>query len=151
MCPGTPLSYDRLEGGRRGPSLGVFPHLPRAVGDGPIALFAPRKPEILAEPEQPGGGSHRVIAEPVREPVEIAVAAFHYGRRHVEAAVGAETAEKAVAEAIAADAGVALAWIDAMLDRGDRRSEEHTSELQSLMRISYAVFCLKTTKKYMKT
>src|SRR3546814_8814484 len=27
------------------------------------------------------------------------------------------------------------------------RSEEHTSELQSLMRISYAVFCLKTTKR----
>src|SRR3546814_5482568 len=26
---------------------------------------------------------------------------------------------------------------------GPRRSEEHTSELQSLMRISYAVFCLK--------
>src|SRR3546814_2061288 len=30
------------------------------------------------------------------------------------------------------------------LFRGYRRSEEHTSELQSLMRISYAVFCLKT-------
>src|SRR3546814_4233693 len=29
-----------------------------------------------------------------------------------------------------------------------RRSEEHTSELQSLMRISYAVFCLKKKKKY---
>src|SRR3546814_4411619 len=28
---------------------------------------------------------------------------------------------------------------------GDRRSEEHTSELQPLMRISYAVFCLKKT------
>src|SRR3546814_6001669 len=28
-------------------------------------------------------------------------------------------------------------------DRDDFRSEEHTSELQSLMRISYAVFCLK--------
>src|SRR3546814_8328931 len=28
------------------------------------------------------------------------------------------------------------------------RSEEHTSELQSLMRISYAVFCLKNKKKY---
>src|SRR3546814_3404148 len=27
--------------------------------------------------------------------------------------------------------------------RGQRRSEEHTSELQSLMRISYAFFCLK--------
>src|SRR3546814_3293027 len=29
----------------------------------------------------------------------------------------------------------------------DSRSEEHTSELQSLMRISYAVFCLKKTKE----
>src|SRR3546814_2906769 len=29
----------------------------------------------------------------------------------------------------------------------DLRSEEHTSELQSLMRISYAVFCLKKTNK----
>src|SRR3546814_3411803 len=31
-------------------------------------------------------------------------------------------------------------------DRDVARSEEHTSELQSLMRISYAVFCLKTKK-----
>src|SRR3546814_2601510 len=30
---------------------------------------------------------------------------------------------------------------------GKGRSEEHTSELQSLMRISYAVFCLKKTQK----
>src|SRR3546814_1914928 len=30
--------------------------------------------------------------------------------------------------------------------KGVRRSEEHTSELQSLMRISYAVFCLKKKK-----
>src|SRR3546814_1114537 len=29
-----------------------------------------------------------------------------------------------------------------------RRSEEHTSELQSLMRISYAVFCLKKKNQY---
>src|SRR3546814_7932521 len=33
-------------------------------------------------------------------------------------------------------------WAKAIL-----RSEEHTSELQSLMRISYAVFCLKTNNK----
>src|SRR3546814_5784833 len=32
---------------------------------------------------------------------------------------------------------------DAAVGEGLRRSEEHTSELQSLMRISYAVFCLK--------
>src|SRR3546814_9121734 len=31
------------------------------------------------------------------------------------------------------------------------RSEEHTSELQSLMRISYAVFCLKKKKKNKQT
>src|SRR3546814_9304454 len=31
--------------------------------------------------------------------------------------------------------------------RHDHRSEEHTSELQSLMRISYAVFCLKKKTK----
>src|SRR3546814_10027025 len=30
---------------------------------------------------------------------------------------------------------------------GDLRSEEHTSELQSLMRISYAVFCLQQKKR----
>src|SRR3546814_3765287 len=33
-------------------------------------------------------------------------------------------------------------------DRISARSEEHTSELQSLMRISYAVFCLKKKKYY---
>src|SRR3546814_1839991 len=32
-----------------------------------------------------------------------------------------------------------------------RRSEEHTSELQSLMRISYAVFCLKKKTTYIPT
>src|SRR3546814_8272319 len=34
-------------------------------------------------------------------------------------------------------------WIE-QLEARPGRSEEHTSELQSLMRISYAVFCLKT-------
>src|SRR3546814_10209932 len=34
---------------------------------------------------------------------------------------------------------------------GAARSEEHTSELQSLMRISYAVFCLKKKKKNQRT
>src|SRR3546814_5710080 len=38
---------------------------------------------------------------------------------------------------------------DAM--RGEIRSEEHTSELQSLMRISYAVFCLKKKKQTITT
>src|SRR3546814_8073094 len=49
--------------------------------------------------------------------------------------------------------GLVLEQVGVMLAQhagtGARRSEEHTSELQSLMRISYAVFCLK--KKSAKT
>src|SRR3546814_3041982 len=35
--------------------------------------------------------------------------------------------------------------VHCLTERSRARSEEHTSELQSLMRISYAVFCLKKT------
>src|SRR3546814_8340808 len=48
-----------------------------------------------------------------------------------------------------------LVGVDLLLRPGEhrceelRRSEEHTSELQSLMRISYAVFCLKKKTKNM--
>src|SRR3546814_9414796 len=45
-----------------------------------------------------------------------------------------------------ADALPPVVWLD-YDDRCPDRSEEHTSELQSLMRISYAVFCLKKKKK----
>src|SRR3546814_7290838 len=38
-----------------------------------------------------------------------------------------------------------------MVQRNPPRSEEHTSELQSLMRISYAVFCLKKKKTKKET
>src|SRR3546814_4552416 len=53
------------------------------------------------------------------------------------------------AETVAlAAAGVEIQSSAARLDAEMRsRSEEHTSELQSLMRISYAVFCLKKKKK----
>src|SRR3546814_8621567 len=47
-------------------------------------------------------------------------------------------------------AGVLARDLEGLLHNGDPRwdrSEEHTSELQSLMRISYAVFCLKNKKR----
>src|SRR3546814_6629719 len=50
------------------------------------------------------------------------------------------------------DAQARIIMLERIVDRyGDKarmawRSEEHTSELQSLMRISYAVFCLKKKK-----
>src|SRR3546814_6118561 len=42
-------------------------------------------------------------------------------------------------------------WLTTPATVAGVRSEEHTSELQSLMRISYAVFCLKKKKIYKKT
>src|SRR3546814_10090768 len=42
---------------------------------------------------------------------------------------------------------VALAFFSNDMQKLQTRSEEHTSELQSLMRISYAVFCLKKKRK----
>src|SRR3546814_2844578 len=52
----------------------------------------------------------------------------------------------AVHELIDPDAEIGL-FLDADIEFIDDRSEEHTSELQSLMRISYAVFCLTNKKK----
>src|SRR3546814_1564900 len=68
---------------------------------------------------------------------------------------------------IAARRNGSFRWIDLLLFRGEgwvwgnlfpfptpplkERSEEHTSELQSLMRISYAVFCLKKKTKHHTT
>src|SRR3546814_8559667 len=57
-------------------------------------------------------------------------------------------------EALAYTAGAivtALLLGGALLALRAARSEEHTSELQSLMRISYAVFCLKKKKKKTST
>src|SRR3546814_3951708 len=57
---------------------------------------------------------------------------------------------KAPFHAVIRDAGISVSDIDHVVLVGGStrmpavtRSEEHTSELQSLMRISYAVFCLK--------
>src|SRR3546814_8115722 len=56
------------------------------------------------------------------------------------------TTEAAIAE-LPEDKGTAPAMPGGMGGMGGMdRSEEHTSELQSLMRISYAVFCLKKKK-----
>src|SRR3546814_8402465 len=64
-----------------------------------------------------------------------------------------EHAETQVADDLDAlqgvDVRVDIAHLEARLVQvfGEVRSEEHTSELQSLMRISYAVFCLTKKKK----
>src|SRR3546814_2313757 len=49
------------------------------------------------------------------------------------------------------DAALGRAVFEQRIFHPVRRSEEHTSELQSLMRISYAVFCLKKKKNNTKS
>src|SRR3546814_4702324 len=60
-------------------------------------------------------------------------------RRHRNPGFGGAQADRAGARRLGARIG--------RKRRDARRSEEHTSELQSLMRISYAVFCLKKKNK----
>src|SRR3546814_5319141 len=55
-----------------------------------------------------------------------------------------ESLEEAVARELFEEAGIQVSDVSYV---ASQRSEEHTSELQSLMRISYAVFCLKKQKK----
>src|SRR3546814_3050088 len=66
-------------------------------------------------------------------------AGFHPIIKHVDGVAETVIADTVVAERI--DLLVMGAYGHSRIR--NRRSEEHTSELQSLMRISYAVFCLK--------
>src|SRR3546814_5871310 len=55
--------------------------------------------------------------------------------------------ERHLAPSIAADRHQRETLPRRRIGDGSERSEEHTSELQSLMRISYAVFCLKKKRR----
>src|SRR3546814_3868028 len=56
---------------------------------------------------------------------------------------GGQEGDASLIRALAADLGLASGFDPLDCTMAAPRSEEHTSELQSLMRISYAVFCLK--------
>src|SRR3546814_10818510 len=67
--------------------------------------------------------------------------------------IGGNGAQPYSSTNVVADGSGAYRYTAAFLPEGTytlalTRSEEHTSELQSLMRISYAVFCLKKKNKY---
>src|SRR3546814_4389091 len=64
---------------------------------------------------------------------------------------GGRNMDADAAASAAVDMAAAGASIIDIGGESTRRSEEHTSELQSLMRISYAVFCLKKTTKTIPT
>src|SRR3546814_9192443 len=63
------------------------------------------------------------------------------------AAMLASTTPSLIADSSPCRTAAPSAFTGGLSDTMTSRSEEHTSELQSLMRISYAVFCLKKKKK----
>src|SRR3546814_2777459 len=68
-----------------------------------------------------------------------------------QALAAGTTLDEVLDELRSIDAGIpltAMTYVNLVFHKGYERfrSEEHTSELQSLMRISYAVFCLKKKK-----
>src|SRR3546814_6479295 len=81
----------------------------------------------------------RRAARHTRLPGPRASLSHRHSRRHPGAGCKPEIASSAIQDP---DRHAVREW---------RRSEEHTSELQSLMRISYAVFCLKKKKTKNKT
>src|SRR3546814_2569173 len=68
--------------------------------------------------------------------------------RSTASALSRTLSAAAVALSAAFSSVSATATFEASSAIASMRSEEHTSELQSLMRISYAVFCLKKKKRY---
>src|SRR3546814_2169410 len=101
-----------------------------------------------------GGGQRAIVERLLRAGADPSLPA-NTGATPLSAAVSMRQAD--IVEALLAGG----AWVDQPLPGGVtplmvacalglnalvKRSEEHTSELQSLMRISYAVFCLKTKK-----
>src|SRR3546814_8446494 len=78
------------------------------------------------------GGAQQLRVEPAQRRMD-----YDYHKGHRERRVRNDQPERAVDEAERRKEKI----------ESDDKSEEHTSELQSLMRISYAVFCLKKKKK----
>src|SRR3546814_8269046 len=85
-----------------------------------------------------------------------ASARYSSGRRHdCQAGLHQATAAQATTPSQASTLRrLPPSWISVLVMKppfSAQRSEEHTSELQSLMRISYAVFCLKQKKEKRQT
>src|SRR3546814_4795770 len=109
------LALDAVKAGTR--RLGR--RAPRLLG------FVPHAPDLLGERDAGVGVDHRAQIG---------------GQRFVARLVHGEEKDRGVEAVLSADFGMAGGEL---VDLQRQRSEEHTSELQSLMRNSYAVFCLK--------
>src|SRR3546814_7668789 len=92
------------------------------------------------------GGAPAIIA-----PLFVAIGSLGFSSPNaVATAMAPFPARAGIAAALIGTVQFTLAAISGSIAGHLQRSEEHTSELQSLMRISYAVFCLKKKKKRKK-
>src|SRR3546814_8186439 len=92
-------------------------------------ISPPGRPRAVGREVQGAHEKHRRLADAPHRP-------FHYGRIRLMPLV----------ELVRLPNGAEAELLRGRLESAGR-SEEHTSELQSLMRISYAVFCLTKKKK----
>src|SRR3546814_4353340 len=129
------------------PSATLFRSEAVAVGQRLLGRAAPAR----RRREQAGGLAGEAafgalaVAEAAQELVEILVVELGDDLRHADVgALGDHAGHRE--HAVIAGVGGAVAAVGHPAGIGVR-SEEHTSELQSLMRISYAVFCLKKKKQ----
>src|SRR3546814_1831469 len=91
------------------------------------------------------GVGRGIVEQAVLDHEACAVMPFLAGLEHEHDRAGQRLLARAQG-AGGADQHRAVRIVPASVHRAGHRSEEHTSELQSLMRISYAVFCLKKKK-----
>src|SRR3546814_566435 len=106
-----------------------------------------------------GGTLHAIDAESARDPAalqrwmaESPVDVLKIVPTHLAALLDTPESQSLLPRRALILGGDVLTWrlVDRIQALGAERSEEHTSELQSLMRISYAVFCLKKKKTILK-
>src|SRR3546814_6178969 len=115
------------------------PEDPRDVG---VALALPGQDHAFALARLQPGGAHLPKPAAVHDPPR---------RLKGEAADdlnGADIAPHAIGRSRTTEIARAAALAEHERGNGAARSDEHTSALQSLMRNSYAVFCLKTKNHY---
>src|SRR3546814_5274632 len=111
-------------------------------GEAGLSAFRNAYPELSTSSYDPA----RFDAEQVVEDADLVIV-HEWTDPAIVAALGALRKRRGAMTLLFHDTHHRMVSDPEAMSRFDLRSEENTSELQSLMRISYAVFCLKKKKK----